>query len=188
MSRDGKLETYTSYYLLLKFVKKEVYKSYSYFKFSNKSIGNNWNDSYLNYYIDSLFRVEKSLIKYIVYDEDFRVINIEYLLKDVENIKDFYEENTNQYFDKWQIYWRILKKHGYEYRKDPIPGIHKRKNHRGSWMRTGFCMNEKRAYDKEFTRAKRKPKNLPDAWNDYPRADTLNKHSWKKQKKEKQWM
>ena len=92
---------------------------------------------------------------------------------------------------KWRYVcwaWRNNKPLIYRYRIDPVPFIHKRHACFSDWYKLPKVMNEKRQWDKKYGRTKRNPMNLPDARDDYPRADIYDR-SWKKSsKKRKQWM
>lgn len=73
----------------------------------------------------------------------------------------------------------------YRFRIDPVPGIHCW--HFRHFYKRPRSMNEKRAwYNSEgFGRARRSPRLLPDAWDDYPRGKQGK--SWKNRKIKKQW-
>ena len=79
----------------------------------------------------------------------------------------------------------------FRYRIDPVPYI---RNGKGSyfkcWYKTPKTYQERRwsFADEEYVRKKRNSRNLPNPWDDYPRADTYIKRSWKKIKCKKQWM
>ena len=79
----------------------------------------------------------------------------------------------------------------FRYRYDHVPGVHKWK---GSYFKAHYktpkTINEKRAWytSKGYGRLKRNPANLPDPWDDYPRADRYYDKSWKKNKIQRQWM
>ena len=84
----------------------------------------------------------------------------------------------------------------FEYRKDPVPGIHRYKHRIGCWYRQIENMGEKRRWfaDQETlkehgfkVRYSRSPRTLPDAWDDYPKAKNYDR-GWKRSKKRKQWM
>lgn len=76
----------------------------------------------------------------------------------------------------------------YRYRIDPIPFVHKCNGRKfGNWYKIPKVTNEKRQWDNNYGRIKRSPANLPDPYDDYPRADIYDR-SWKKVKKRKQWM
>jgi hypothetical protein len=84
-------------------------------------------------------------------------------------------------------HWRTKKPRIYRYRIDPVPFVHKKRGKFRNWYKTPRVMNEKRQWDREYTRLKRNPKNLPDPYDDYPRSDIYDR-SWKKHKKKRQWM
>ena len=75
----------------------------------------------------------------------------------------------------------------FRYRIDPVPFISIRKWRFQYSYKTPKTSNEKRQWDQQFGRTKRNPKNLPDPWDDWPRADRYDR-SWKQKKKKKQWM
>ena len=91
----------------------------------------------------------------------------------------------------WFLGFRTMVAVPFRYRYDSVPGIHKRP---GSWFKAWYktpkVMNEKRLwYNSEgYGRKRRSPRNLPDSWDDYPRADRYCDKSWKKNKIKKQWM
>lgn len=77
------------------------------------------------------------------------------------------------------------------YRFDPVPGIHNKKGRFACWYKKTKTMQERRRYyadGNDYVRGSRRDHNLPNAYDDYPRSDRFIKHSWKKVKKEKQWM
>lgn len=78
------------------------------------------------------------------------------------------------------------------FRFDPVPGTGKKNWCFGHFYKTACCMQERRLYGdldhRKYSRGKRYPSNLPDAWDDWPKSRTYNKRSWKKTKKKKQWM
>ncbi len=80
----------------------------------------------------------------------------------------------------------------FRYRIDPVPFIRNgKRSYFKRWYKTPKTVNEKRQYygSEEYVRGRRNPRNLPDPWDDYPRADTYIKRSWKKNCKcRKQWM
>jgi len=77
----------------------------------------------------------------------------------------------------------------FEYRFDPVPGIHKFRKCARKWYRRIDCMDEKRAWfnAEGLGRVSRSPWNLPDAWDDRPVAKDLIR-SWKRTKKRKQYL
>jgi hypothetical protein len=79
----------------------------------------------------------------------------------------------------------------YRFRIDPVPFIN---NYRGwfrHWYKRPKSTQERRlsfAYE-GYVRGKRRSCNLPNSWDDYPRADARTRRSWKKRcKVKKQWM
>ena len=84
--------------------------------------------------------------------------------------------------------------HKYVYRFDPVPGTHKYKNGR-SWRHMRTTQEKRITYghlqDNIHIRGKRRPRSLPDVWDDYY-ISYMNKYgkssSWKRNKKKKQYM
>jgi len=78
----------------------------------------------------------------------------------------------------------------FRFRMDPVPFIFRFRG--GNWNRRLSTTQEKKMYYAHIgqcgIRCKRKPKNLPDTWDEYPRGDLFIKKSWKKRKKKKQYM
>jgi len=79
------------------------------------------------------------------------------------------------------------------FRVDPVPYSGRRmQGYFSAWYKTPKTTQEKRRFygDKGLVRirGKRTPCYLPNAWDDYPRADRYIKYSWKKNKKQRQWM
>lgn len=77
----------------------------------------------------------------------------------------------------------------YEFRRGPVPGIHRISCHRGSYYRKVKTTQERRmACDTEgkpYIRGKRSFRNLTDYWDEIPRN---RDHCWKAKKIKKQWM
>lgn len=86
----------------------------------------------------------------------------------------------------WSLGWSTLVAHPFRYRFDPVPGIHKTL---GTWFGCYYkiprVMNEKRQWfaSEGYGRWKRNPLNLPNPYDDWPRADRRYDKSWKKSKK-----
>jgi len=78
------------------------------------------------------------------------------------------------------------------FRIDPVPGTGKHTWKFKNFYRTANCLQERKLYGdldhRKYSRGKRYPSNLPDAWDDYPKSRSHNKRNWKKVKKKKQWM
>jgi len=91
--------------------------------------------------------------------------------------------------DGREVVWRKLG-HPYRYRVDPVPHIHKYGN--GHYYRLVATTNERKqwynAIEQGVTpRRRRSPRLLPNAWDDRV-ISTQGNRSWKRQKKQKQWM
>lgn len=103
-----------------------------------------------------------------------------------------------------KIYWddlnrrrreNLLRYYGnYEFRRGPVPKIHKRRYHRGSYCRYMRNQQERREndflnYDEDALeygiKTRNARKNLANPWDDFVRADTYNRN-WKRQRKT-QW-
>lgn len=85
---------------------------------------------------------------------------------------------------------RKAQKKGIVFRKDPIPGTGHSHCKYARYFRTKIrTIQEKREYFKhpEFVRKKRSFKYLPDSYESL-RNITMRTRSWKRTKKEKQWM
>ncbi len=79
----------------------------------------------------------------------------------------------------------------FRYRCESVPGIHKfRGSYFKSYYKTPKSNNERKAWyaSEGYGRIKRSPINLPNAWDDYPRADRYYDKCWKKNKIKRQWM
>lgn len=76
----------------------------------------------------------------------------------------------------------------FKYRYDPVPNVHKYSNF-SSYRKANTLQERKKYFEyKEFVRAKRNFKNLPNSWSDLYRSDMIN-DNWKtSKKKKKQWM
>ena len=92
-------------------------------------------------------------------------------------------------------YWWNVRRFGwrcYRFRIDPVPktGL----NYYGNfahWYKRPKTTQERRLYYAypEYVRGRRHACNLPNAWDDWQRADGRDKYSWKKSFKcKKQWM
>jgi hypothetical protein len=79
----------------------------------------------------------------------------------------------------------------YRFRFEAVPFIRKRKySWFRCWYKTPKTINERRQVcgNEEYVRGRRNVMNLPEAWDDRPRADGYDKKSWKKSFKcRKQW-
>ena len=129
--------------------------------------------------------MDKFKVQYIVYDAHFAVVNKKSLL----DALDKHEKSTYN----WKA-WRRYGSVRVEYRKDPVPYTGGNRWSFNHYYKTGnSCMQEKKAAEAAQqmgvrVRGKRTKTWLPDPWDDYRRADSFIKKSWKKQKKRKQWM
>ncbi len=92
------------------------------------------------------------------------------------------------YSKRWYLSRKFIP---YKFRCEPVPFIRKRV---GSWFRCWYktprTINERRQVcgNERYIRGRRNIRNLPDAWDDYTRADVHDKKSWKKSFKcRKQW-
>lgn len=107
----------------------------------------------------------------IVYDEFERIVNLHEIKESAKIYKPRYKSTKRTrgcYF---------------EYRKDPVPYIHKR---RGSYYRKIKTTNRKYYLDLTSWMEDSRTSNIVIKWNDeYPRFETK---SWKQNKKRKQWM
>ncbi len=85
---------------------------------------------------------------------------------------------------------RFFNHHGYVYRYDPVPHTGKRRRGFYNWYKRPRTTQERRWNEAhiEHVRGKRHNKYLVTAWDDYPRSDSFIKRSWKKNKKNKQWL
>lgn len=166
---------------------------YSWWGFNELSyrsaIGHNINDSNKFYLINGQVRdlykkihINKLKKKpFIIFDNFLRIVNI----NEIIDIMNFYK-NLNYDF-KQNKKSKIFK---YEYRCDPVPGIHKYSNTR--FYRSQKTINEKRSNCdieiKDYIRPKRYYKNLIDPWDDYIISSKKDR-SWKRTTKyKKQWM
>lgn len=76
------------------------------------------------------------------------------------------------------------------YRKDPVPGIFKKRYHFKDWYKAPKTTQEKRKSFEypDFVRGKRKAHQLPNAYDDWQRSDVRYRKAWKNKKIRKQWM
>jgi hypothetical protein len=83
------------------------------------------------------------------------------------------------------------KLYAFKYRCEPVPFIHKKTgSYFKNWYKIPKIANEMKQFygNEEYVRGKRKPRNLPNPWDDFLRADSYVKYSWKKSFKcRKQW-
>lgn len=92
--------------------------------------------------------------------------------------------------DSWKQFAISLKRAVFRY--DPVPGTGKNRWKFKNFYRTKNCLQERKLYGdpdhRFYSRGKRYPANLPNAWDDYPKSRSHNKKDWKRVKKKKQWM
>ena len=76
------------------------------------------------------------------------------------------------------------------FRIDPIPSSgRKRYRFKNFYRRMRTFQERKWSFSyPEYVRKRRNARNLPNNWEDIPRADIYYNKSWKKQKKKRQWM
>ena len=83
--------------------------------------------------------------------------------------------------------WRCEHVNYLGFRNGPVPHTGKRNSYRNNFRHIRTTQERRLNYAyPEYTRGERR--NLPDLWYDKIRSDIYDKHSWKKQKKRKQWM
>jgi hypothetical protein len=91
-----------------------------------------------------------------------------------------------------KCYWpRPMRKIGYRFRMDPVPFIGRGHGGFYAWYKSPkMRKRELSLYEehRKFVRARRKPKYMPDPWDDCPRGDVDSRRSWKNRKIRKQWM
>lgn len=164
----------------------------SYRKGTEKDLGyyNKWLDGInltLNdttiYHYDG--KIETTIRPYTFLDPDNRIIDLRDYIEEIIA----YSKSPKKY--SWNRYKRYQDSAIPEFRKGPMPGIHKVNCHRGSVYRHVASFNEKKQNSDpeyfEFVRPKRRPHNLPDLWRD--EKCRHNDKSWKSNsKKRKQWM
>lgn len=92
--------------------------------------------------------------------------------------------------DRWKQFAISLERAVFRF--DPAPGTGKNNWKFRNFYRMANCLPERKLYGdpdhRNYGRGKRYPSNLPNAWDDYPKARSHNKRDWKKIKKKKQWM
>jgi hypothetical protein len=116
--------------------------------------------------------------KYIVRDEFGSVFTPTEILNSIRN------NNIDKHIrSEW--YYR---EHNFIYRETPVPFTGKRKYSFGSWYKTPRHIQEKKwnTAHKEYVRGKRRPRNLPNPWNDNARGDIDTRKNWKSRRKT-QW-
>ncbi len=92
---------------------------------------------------------------------------------------------------QWAKGWTKMIQVPFRFRYDPVPGIAKWKtSYFGCYYKTPKTTNERRQWfaSEGYGRARRNFINLPESWDDYPRADRYYDSSWKKNRKvRRQW-
>lgn len=158
--------------------------------FSNKpvnSIGNDVKDKRWQYKKVSVWDLMRGgsseapalkKVLYIVYDLFMNVVNCKQIDKDL-----FHKDSIcNKY--KW---WKRTPHENYPgFRNGPVPWTGNRRH--SHYYRRISTTQERRMNCAHvgYTRGKRR--NIPNSWDDIGIADRFIKHSWKKVKKERQWM
>lgn len=137
----------------------------------------NFNDTKVNYRWDNY---KKSYVpyltprKFIVFDEDNRIIDIRLYQKEIINYVS--EKKEKKTYD-------------YEFRNGPVPHIISDGKKRIRYFRHPHTLNEMKASAdpevQEFVRAKRRSNNLVNSWHEIPRH--IDK-CWKNKKIKRQWM
>lgn len=145
-----------------------------------EEVAMNWNDTKSTVIWNqehSRYVTSKTQRNLMVFDEFNRIIDPRKFKDKILN----YEFSYGSY--------RYKKYGNYEFRRGPVPGIHKSTRHRGSYYRRIRTTQERRiAIDKDvlpYIRGKRTFRNLPNTWDEIPRNVD---HSWKSKKIKKQWM
>lgn len=143
-----------------------------------------WSSEIEDYYHDGFIYSER---RYIFVDGENRYIDFRNYQNEIEKL------NKNKDFDYNSIPNKNIeykKNHSYQvrFRIDPVPGLRCYKRYNG--YRHIRTTNEKRLNSNpevlEFVRAKRRPHNLLDSYDDIPRNYS---RSWKDcSKKKRQWM
>jgi len=121
-------------------------------------------------------------VEYVAYDSNMTLIPCKILDKIVNS-------HNNKFLHKGSLK-KSKKKFAYEsdtFRKTPISGLIK------DWKYYNILRNPKTSQElkenvanKQYSRGKRR--NIPTSYSDIVRSDRLIEHSWKKNKKRKQWM
>jgi len=170
------------------------------------SICHSWNEVYVKPEINSWFSIwnrgsfEKA---YLIKDEYDRIINSMDLKKDSANhihtTKRWIDSPYGGYWE-WKVAppWHNRKPDpNYpEFRRGPVPGTGKYKRWKSNRRNPGMLLGEAKAWEahsnlKKVRLHRRRNFNLLlGIWWDDPafRASSKDKHSWKKNKKKKQWM
>jgi len=181
-TKKGLHKTFNSYYLLLNFIRLGRWQKFGH-DFKDKryivtKIKDRWS------FKGNVFLcgpTKLTPIKYIAKDNEGTVLNCKKLEDDAYNAEKFRPE----YNYKFRRYYE---NNYLGFRNGPVPytGYSRKKGYK--YLRRMKTTQELRwnCAHKKFTRGKRR--NLPTHYDGLIRKDTLCKHSWKKQKKKKQWM
>lgn len=150
-------------------------------------VGNSWSDTrvivrYNRWPLPFCERIREP-VEFIVFDAHNRVVNLEYLSKDLEKLS---QEKDSYSWRSWQF--RRIEKNWLGFRSGPVPHTGYGNKAGGSWYRRPRTTQELRrnSWDYKHARKRRCKKLLPNAWDDLPRHS--RGRSWKRQKKRKQWM
>lgn len=115
-----------------------------------------------------------------------RRLDVSEIIEEVTEEIDRYRAIKEKRQAKYRAEKRLLE--CYTFRKDPVPGVHGYRSHRGSWYRHPGTTTSKRLeyyVDEEYTFRDSKIRNLPNVYDDLYRH---NDKSWKTSYKvRKQW-
>lgn len=177
--KNGLFKTFTNYYNFLYFI----------FINSSSVFGNSLKDKRWYYpprynpLVCPLYTpLEFKQVIYIAYDSNMCVIPCKVL----DKLCSTFSPTSFRHHIKNRK--KVLSAKDETFRKTPISGLIKKNWRYYSYLRSPKTLQELKhnlAY-KEFTRGKRR--NIPTNFDDLVRSDRLIEHSWKKQKKRKQWM
>jgi len=92
--------------------------------------------------------------------------------------------------DSWKQF--VISLESAVFRCDPAPGTGKHCYKFRNFYKTKNCLQERKLYGdldhRKYSRGKRYPANLPNAWDDLRKSRSYDRKSWKRVKKKKQWM
>jgi len=120
-------------------------------------------------------------VDYIVFDEYYRVINTDVLIKDLENLPE-----PKYYYRKWKF---KNNKNWPGFRNGPVPYTGVKRFRFSSYYKSPRTTSERRYVyaHPEYVRPKRGIRALPNDWDDIPKG--RRSRGWKEQsKKKRQWM
>lgn len=177
-------KTFNNYYNLLCFVNQAPYGA-----FGNNIKNKRWQQKRRSIWALLSSKLEPNPIifenvLFIAYDVYMNVLDCKKLDKDVIEKEVFMPKYK---YNKGWRYYSLYKDSNYlGFRNGPIPHTGKRGGY--NYYRDVKTTQERRmnCAHLEYTRGKRR--NLPSSWEDIGRSDMMNKYSWKKQKKVRQWM